>query len=317
MYNQKVTRQNPALMVILIDQSSSMSDLLFTGDGKSYSISKIAKYICDNYLYDVFRTCNAGNEVRPYIDLAIIGYGTSIRSAMPKIQMEELPFSVTKLSKTWIKKNDSELSDTEFELPRYEWVEEVSNGTTSMLTAFSKTNEIIEKWISKHKKSFPPVIINITDGRPTDDLDLIQRYETGSLGDLTTLDIVSMSKQIQKLGTDDGNVLFCNAHVSNTKLTQILYPMSTSNIDDPFAEIMFEMSSVIPNELISTGIEMGISLSKGSRFFIYNADANSLLSFVKLGTEGTINKQMGRAGPSDKTKSLPDANDVDKDTSSP
>ena len=294
MYDQKITRHNPALIIILIDQSSSMSDLLFTSDGKSFSIAKIAKYICDKYLYEAFRTCNAGNEVRPYIDLAIIGYGTSIRSAMPKIGIEELPFSVTKLSETWIKKNDSESSGNEYELPRYEWVEEVSNGTTSMLAALTKTKEIIEKWTSNHHNSFPPIVINITDGMPTDDINLKQRYENAdSLGDLTTLDIFSMSRQIQKLGTKNGNVLFCNAHVSNTNLTQILYPMSTSNIDNPFAELMFEMSSQIPNELILVGIEMGLPISEGSRFFIYNADANSLLNFVSFGTTGTINRALG------------------------
>jgi hypothetical protein len=294
MYDQKITRHNPALIIILIDQSSSMSDLLFTSDGKSYSIAKIAKYICDKYLYEAFRTCNAGNEVRPYIDLAIIGYGTSIRSAMPKIGIEELPFSVTKLSETWIKKNDSESSGNEYELPRYEWVEEVSNGTTSMLAALTKTKEIIEKWTFNHHNSFPPIVINITDGMPTDDINLKQRYENAeSLGDLTTLDIFSMSRQIQKLGTKNGNVLFCNAHVSNTNLTQILYPMSTSNMDNPFAELMFEMSSPIPNELILVGIEIGLPISKGSRFFIYNADANSLLNFVSFGTTGTINRALG------------------------
>lgn len=302
MYDQKITRQNPLLITILIDQSSSMSDLLFTGEGKNYSIAKIAKYICDKCLYETFRTCNAGNDVRPYVDLAIIGYGTSIRSAMPKIGIEELPFSVTKLPELWIKKNDRESTNEEYELPRYEWVEETSNGTTSMLGALAKTKEIIETWISNHRDSFPPIVLNITDGMPTDDTSLTARYENNnSFGDLSTLDIISMSKQIQKLKTSNGNVLVCNAHVSNEKLTQISYPMSTSDIDDPFAELMFEMSSVIPNELIALGTEMGLRISKGSRFFIFNADANSLLNFFSFGTTGTMKKGLDNSN----TKELP------------
>ncbi|MCE9651851.1 MAG: hypothetical protein K8Q89_02155 [Nitrosarchaeum sp.] len=293
MYDQKITRQNPALIIFLIDQSSSMSDLMFTSSGSGFSMAKIAKYICDKCLYEAFRTCNAGNEVRPYIDLAIIGYGTSIRSAMPKIGLDELPFSVTKLSETWIKKNDSTPSDNEFESPRYEWVEEVSKGNTPMLEALTKTKKIIEKWTSSHHNSFPPIVINITDGMPTDDIALLSRYETGSLGDITTLDVFSLSKQIQKLGTNNGNVLFCNAHISSARLAQILYPLSTKNIDDPFAELMFELSSTIPNELIPLGNEIGLPIVSGSKFFIYNADVNSLLNFVSFGTTGTINKRLG------------------------
>lgn len=264
-----------------------MSDLLFTSDGKSYSFAKIAKYMCDKFLYAALKRCVTEVNIRPWIDLAIIGYGSSIRSAMPKIGMDEFPFSVSKLPDAYIKRND--LSDnnnekiTEHEPPPLEWVEAVSNGTTSMLAAFNKTKEIIEKWISNHRESFPPIVINITKGMPTDGIDLVERCENGSLGDLTTLPIVLMSKQIQKLGTNDGNVLFCNAHVSNTNLTQILYPISTRDIDDPLADLTFEMSSVIPDELIAAGIAMGIPLSKGSRFFIYNADVTSLLSFFGFG----------------------------------
>ncbi len=303
MYDKKVTRQTPLLITILIDQSSSMSDLLFTGEGKNFSIAKIAKYICDKCLYELFRTCNAGNEVRPYVDLAIIGYGSSIRSAMPKIGLEELPFSVTKLPDLWIKKNDQESTDAEFNPPKYEWVEETSNGTTSMLAALKKTKDIVEKWIPTHRDSFPPIVLNITDGIPSDDEVLLQRYEGSSLGDLSTLDIVSISKQIQKLSTNNGNVLVCNAHVSNQQLTQISYPISTNEIDNPFAELMFEMSSTIPNELVSLGVEMGLKLSNGSRFFIFNAEANSLLNFISFGTTGTMNKGLQQSNDSN-TKQL-------------
>tara|TARA_B110000438_G_scaffold300592_2_gene353355 strand:+ start:379 stop:1251 length:873 start_codon:yes stop_codon:yes gene_type:complete len=266
-----------------------MSELFFSADGEDYSVAHTAKHITDKCLFEIMRTCVSGNEIRPYVDLAIIGYGTSIRSATPKIPMEQLPFSVTELQKSYIAKNeidDSNIGD--FSKPRYEWVEEMSSGTTSMLAALQKAKEITEKWISNHRNSFPPMILNITDGMATDDLVLLDRFQHGTLGDMSTLDLVTTVKEIQKLATTDGNVLLCNAHVSPDEMSQITYPTNTQNIENPLAELMFEMSSVIPSTLLETGKEMGLPIQSGSRLFLYNAEVTSLLNFLRFGTSAAM-----------------------------
>ena len=276
-------------MIILIDQSSSMSELFFSADGEDYSVAHTAKHITDKCLFEIMRTCVSGNEIRPYVDLAIIGYGTSIRSATPKIPMEQLPFSVTELQNSYIAKNeidDSNIGD--FSKPRYEWIEEISNGSTSMLAALEKAKEITKKWIVNHPNSFPPMILNITDGMATDDLVLLDRYQRGTLGDISTLDLVTTVKEIQKLTTTDGNVLLCNAHVSPDEMSQITYPTNTQNIENPLAELMFEMSSVIPSTLLETGKEMGLPIQSGSRLFLYNAEVTSLLNFLRFGTSAAM-----------------------------
>jgi len=268
-----------------------MGDLFFSADGEDYSVAHAAKHITDKCLFEIMRTCVSGNEIRPYVDLAIIGYSTSIRSATPKIPMEQLPFSVTELQNSYIKKNeidDSNIGD--FSKPRYEWVEEISNGTTSMLAALQKAREIAEKWITNHRNSFPPMILNITDGVVTDDLEFLDRFQRGSLGDLSTLPIVAAAKDIQKLATTDGNALLCNAHVSTVddEKSQITYPTNTQNIADSTAELMFEMSSVIPNTLLEAGKEMKLPIQSGSRLFLYNAEAHSLLNFLRFGTSAAM-----------------------------
>ena len=55
-----------------------------------------------------------------------------------------------------------------------------------MLAAFTKAREIIEKWLPDHQTSFPPVVINISDGMPSDDSDILPMIEQGSFGDLST-----------------------------------------------------------------------------------------------------------------------------------
>jgi hypothetical protein len=289
MYEQKISRENPQLIVILIDQSASMSEIFFSADGTDYSVASSVKAITDKCLYEIFRNCNSGENVRPYVDLAIIGYGTSIRSATPKIPMEQLPFSVTELPNSYIasnKINDSDIGG--IPKPRFEWVEEKASGTTSMLAALQKAKEITEKWIADHRKSFPPMILNITDGMPTDDSIFIERVQYGSFGDLSTLPLVTAVRDIQKLATTDGNVLLCNAHVTPDKVSQITYPTNTQDIENPFAELIFEMSSVIPDQLIDSGVEMGLPIHPGSRLFLYNAEVTSLLSFMRFGTSAAF-----------------------------
>lgn len=285
MYEKKVTTENPHLIVILIDQSSSMSKIFQNVKGKDYSIAHTAKHITDKCLYEIMRTCVSGNEIKPLVDLAIIGYGTSIRSATPKIPMDQLPFSVKELQNSYIVKN--EIDDSNFDRllkPRYEWIEEVSNGTTSMMAALKKAKEITEKWITHHRNSFPPIILNITDGMPTDDLELVNRFECDSLGDMSTLDLVTTVKEIQKLATSDGNVLLCNAHVSPDEQTQILYPINTHIIQNGFAELMFEISSIIPDPLVALGKQFGLEIQSGSRLFLFNAEVNSLLKLIQFGS---------------------------------
>ena len=289
LYNQLALPGRPQLMIILIDQSSSMSEIFFSEEGKDYSFARVAKNAVDSFLYEILSGCISGNEIRPFVDLAIIGYGTSIRSATPKIPMDQLPFSVAELQTTFIKKNEADDGGAGYHAPlRYEWIEEISDGATSMLAALEKAKEITKKWIVNHPNSFPPMILNITDGMATDDLVLLDRYQRGTLGDISTLDLVSTVKEIQQLATSDGNVLLCNAHVSPDEMSQITYPANTQNIENPLAELMFEMSSVIPNTLLVTGQEMGLPIQSGSRLFLYNAEATSLLNFLRFGTSAAM-----------------------------
>ena len=78
MYDKQITSAEPGLMILLIDQSMSMSTTMAeTEQGEVYSASRITKIISDTFLYDAFRRCMKENMFKPYIDLAVIGYGGS------------------------------------------------------------------------------------------------------------------------------------------------------------------------------------------------------------------------------------------------
>jgi hypothetical protein len=281
MYDKKITSNEPTLLILLLDQSVSMSETMTeTEQGEVFSIAKIAKIISDTFLYTAFRKCVRGDEFKPYIDLAVIGYGNSINSALPKIPLEQFPFSVKKLADTYIAKNDSNPDDdSAIPKPKLEWVEERADGEPTgwvrhilMLAAFTKARDIVEKWVPDHQTSFPPVIINISDGMPTDDHDDI----VASLSSAKQL--IDLSRAICKIDTEDGKCLICNCQISSRGMTQILYPSSTAQAEeiDPFAKLMFEMSSIIPEQIRIDANQLEIKLEPNARFFIFNAEIEGL-----------------------------------------
>ena len=51
MYDAKITSAEPTLLVILLDQSSSMDvTLIGAEDGERFSIARMAKYVVDEFL---------------------------------------------------------------------------------------------------------------------------------------------------------------------------------------------------------------------------------------------------------------------------
>ena len=321
MYSKKVTSAEPALLILLIDQSSSMGHTLVeTDQGESYSSAKMAKYVTDRFLYEAMQECVSGTEFKPYLDLAVIGYssdqpeydtpGKKIRSALPKIPLEKFPFSVTELPNTFIAKNVIDPNDNSmFPKPKREWVEARADAYTSTLAAFTKAREIIEKWLPDHQTSFPPVVINITDGMPTDDEPLAriwQKYmddlsvaqskedfEASRLGDVSQSNVLIESQKIRKIGTDDGNCLVCNCHITIEKIVRIRFPSSSDRAEsvNPFAKIMYHMSSIIPESLREMGIsELNLPLEPNSRFFLFNAEVDDMIKFMKFGSSGSLGK---------------------------
>ena len=69
------------------------------------------------------------------------------------------------------------------------WFEPQSRGKTSMCSGLNATVEVLAEWCSRNSRSFPPTVLHVTDGHPTD-------------GDPEPIAV-----KIKRLGTEDGTCL--------------------------------------------------------------------------------------------------------------
>ncbi|MBS2964944.1 hypothetical protein KGA66_17945, partial [Actinocrinis puniceicyclus] len=124
-------------------------------------------------------------------------------------------------------------------------------------------------WVGERPGSFPPIVLNLTDGESTD-------------GDPS-----EAAARLRSLATADGPVLVFNLHVSAGQAAPIVFPANEANLPDDFARLLFGMSSTLPPHMHAYAATQGIAVSEGSRGFVFNADITSVVQFLDIGTRAT------------------------------
>ncbi|MFM6180622.1 MAG: hypothetical protein ACKPA8_03730, partial [Dolichospermum sp.] len=57
---------------------------------------------------------------------------------------------------------------------------------------------------------------------------------------------------------------------------------------DQFANFLFDISSVLPENLANRAKEVGFNVQPGSRGFVFNADAETLIRILNFGSLGAL-----------------------------
>jgi uncharacterized protein YegL len=112
------------------------------------------------------------------------------------------------------------------------WFSAVANSLTPMGNAFDECTQLLTEWTTAHPTSFPPIVLNITDGAQTDckDDELIQK-----------------AYQLKQTTTLYGNTLLFNVHISSQKESAVLFPERKSDLPDvAHCDLLYKMSSVLP-----------------------------------------------------------------------
>ena len=146
---------------------------------------------------------------------------------------------------------------------------------TPMCRAFGVASEALEKWIGEHPDSFPPIIINVSDGAASDG------------------NPEEQVKKIMELQTNDGNALIFNVHLSGVAAMAVQYPDREDSLpkDDEYAAQMFRISSILPESSRNQAQILDLPVTNDSRGYVFNADVTALVQFLDIGTRAASNLQ--------------------------
>lgn len=273
-YAAQVSRGNPSAFVLLLDQSSSMSDS-FSGGGASKAVE--AARVVNRFLEELAIKCAKAEGIYDYYEVAVFGYGRGVASALggslasgemhPVSQIADFPLRLDRVTKK-VSDGAGGLVDQVVEVPV--WVEPQANGMTPMCQALGQAHRLLEGWIANHADSYPPTVINITDGEANDG------------------DPVGPAQSLQSLSTSDGSALIFNCHISSQRGQQVYFPASDEGLVDGFARQLFEMSSVMPPIQLEAARSEGFVVSPSSRGFVFNGSVEDLIRFIDIGTRATL-----------------------------
>jgi hypothetical protein len=238
MYTKRIHRDAPAALILLIDRSGSMTEqTMFNGE---YIPKSEAVAIATNLLLrEIINICRREDGVRDYFDIAVIGYGdgkaeplTAGRDGFTTPSRLAAADCPTRLFMRERVMPDTGKTMMTSDRLRY-WIEPAASGNTPMLAALEMAYELARGWCGKagNRASFPPVVINITDGEASD-------------GNREML--CDTASRIKSLSTEDGNALLVNINIS-TGGRSVIFPSDMQELPPSrYNEMLYEMSSVMP-----------------------------------------------------------------------
>lgn len=265
-HEQKISRARPALIVMVLDDSISMSDKLFgTSDPKFKWVERYCGIIFDDLLDRCTDVKGDAHVVKPRYYLHIIKYGSNPQLwANPEMDIETA-------IKQFADAGDSiQLGGV--------------LGGTDAKAAFSQAYDYLKQAVvsERFSDSFPPMLFHLTDGE-------------------SQTDAQPEAQEIMQLSTNDGNVLVVNAYIGTQTSLNYKGPedfpgyLDVSEAGPSSDNIrLFEMSSQAPETIAQNLKADGIfpELRSGSHLF-FDVRTKEMLKHV-IQVVGSLGSRMAR-----------------------
>jgi hypothetical protein len=276
-YSRSVSRVDPGCIVVLFDRSDSMKA---TWAGTGASLAAGAALVLNNILLDLCITATAevNAPVRHYFDIGVFGYGARLidpgegvesafggalagRGLVPLPELANNPLAV---------RDEPSVDQMAVTAKIPIWVEPVHGYRTPMCEAIAVAGEHVYDWAAAHPNSFPPIVINITDGMVTD-----SPYDGAALAEWVS--------RLTSIKTGDGPTLFFNVFLSPLRAPEVIFPASPSGLPAPGPEL-FALSSELPPPMLANARADGIDVAPGARGLAFNVGRSTLLRVLQIGT---------------------------------
>lgn len=272
MYNAHITRQHKAAFVILLDRSGSMAEEI-TFEGRKVTKAEALAEVVNSLIEEIISRSHRERYVGDYFDIAIIGYsaesavsllGSGFRSIVDVDAMDIPTFN--KLISHTLPSGERLESIVE----RRQWIEPLAKGKTPMGDALKMARRLVGSWCRKHPESFPPIVINITDGEATD-----ASHE----------EIYTLAEGIKNCKTNDGATLLMNIHLAegdNTTAPTLTFPTENDTLPtNRHSQLLYNISSILP-ALYNNALPNSSATPR--RAICYNASLNELVGLLAIGT---------------------------------
>jgi hypothetical protein len=259
-YAKAISRADPTFILFLLDRSGSMQEPYSGGFTKAEFLARTV----DRTLFELAVRCNKAEGTRDYFHIACLGYGNGkVGSA----------FTGTLAGSDWAPISHIASSPAGFlegangaKTPT--WIEVQSEGDTPMRAAFERACHLVADWCDAHPNSYPPTIINVSDGQSTD----------GSPAEAAAI--------LRQIHTADGECLLFNLNVSRDANREIVFPSNSAGLDEN-GRLLFDMSSPFPPHILERARLSRPGMTEASRFFAFGAGAELVTAFFDLGTRTT------------------------------
>jgi hypothetical protein len=292
-YRKSWNRQRRGLLVFLLDQSGSMRQPVQIGN-RQYTNGEMATLALNDLIVSVINNTPVDSQtgyLKDYCDLLVLGYGNQVTPLLADTR--GLPISIKDLA-------NHPLGHRPVLVERYDrvqgkkvqvkerqpyWISYTADSSkTEMAKALQRAYRVIQEWLladPRRRQSFPPIVINITDGAHN--------------GEGDPLDA---ARSIRNLYTDDGHVLLFSCHLTSNSTSRLIFPKDTQELyrhvpdteEREWALKLFEMSSEIPCTMAKRAREsFHAGLADGTHGFIYNANPGDLIDFLSWGTRPSQN----------------------------
>jgi hypothetical protein len=148
--------------------------------------------------------CAKSDGIRDYFHVGVIGYGGKVSQQIggAVVGQRLVPVSVIANHPARIEQREKIIQSSTGEMVKQTlkfpvWFDAIATGKTPMCEAMTQTFETLAEFLHYHPDCYPPVVVHLTDGMPTDGNPL------------------SKSKDVRELASSDGNVLLFNIHLSS------------------------------------------------------------------------------------------------------
>lgn len=265
-YEKKISRQNPGLIVFILDDSGSMQENLpGTSDRKFKWVERYVGIIMDELLNRSSEVKGADVVIKPRYYLHFIKYGSNTEVwQAPNMDIEQAVRHFTDAG------NSLGLGGR--------------LGGTDARRAFEEARDFLSQHISKetYQDSFPPMVFHLTDG-------------------MSATNAEPVAEQIRQLSTNDGNVLVVNAYIGTQTSLSYQGPEDFPGYLDaaeagPGADNirLFNMSSEAPQCIEENLKSEGIfpQLRSGARLF-FDVRTKEMLKHV-IQVIGSMGSRMAR-----------------------